>query len=131
MRQGGIISPEVEEYFQNQRLDSGLFTLQLVDYIIGVVSKAHSAVRDTAADFSLNQQIRKKVEELLNLQDGSTDDVYAILKGSLCNPPWLSLFLTQGYADSLGSANSEEKTQELKYKILQVAAALKVPRPQM
>jgi len=61
-RAGEEIDEEDEEDFYMQRLDAGLFTLQLVTYILAIICRA-------------NDQIKEKARQLLNLQDSSFEEV--------------------------------------------------------
>jgi beta-catenin-like protein 1 len=96
MAEGEEISEEDEDEFYLMRLDAGLFTLQLVDYVIAIICSADPKIKTT-------------VKNLLSLQGSSFEDVKAILKG---------------YADSIGTANSEEEAQKEKTYIQGLAADL-------
>jgi len=74
-------------FFYMQRLDAGLFTLQLVSYILAVICRG-------------NAQIKEKARQLLNLQDSSFEEV----KNTLLE-----------YAKSVGDKNegAEQRTKIL------------------
>jgi len=96
LRQGYEVEAEDEDDYYLQRMDAGLFTLQLADYIIGIICK-------------MDPEIKSKIKELLELQSGSFDDIKTIL---------------QEYASNIGTANSEEDAKKQKDKILNVLEAL-------
>jgi len=86
-RAGEEIDEEDEDEFYMQRLDAGLFTLQLVSYILAVICRG-------------NAQIKEKARQLLNLQDSSFEEV----KNTLLE-----------YAKSVGDKNegAEQRTKIL------------------
>lgn len=69
MAAGDEISEEDEDEFYLMRLDAGLFTLQLVDYVIAIICSA-------------DPKIKTAVKNLLSLQGSSFEDLKAILKGN-------------------------------------------------
>lgn len=114
MAEGEEISEEDEDEFYLMRLDAGLFTLQLVDYVIAIICSADPKIKTT-------------VKNLLSLQGSSFEDVKAILKGSY--KYIIARMISNdvnctGYADSIGTANSEEEAQKEKTYIQGLAADL-------
>jgi len=94
-RDGEEIDETDEEDFYLQRLDAGLFTLQLIDYIIAVVCQAQSQIKD-------------KVQQLLTLQDNTFEDVKKVLLD---------------YAQTFGHDNNDESQKE-RNKIISLANEL-------
>jgi len=70
MAEGEEISEADEDEFYLMRLDAGLFTLQLVDFVIAVICTADPKIKTT-------------VKNLLSLQGASFEDVKNILKGNI------------------------------------------------
>eukprot|EP00054_Salpingoeca_dolichothecata_P021806 m.140787 g.140787 ORF g.140787 m.140787 type:complete len:119 (-) comp24123_c0_seq2:18-374(-) len=67
--QGEEIDEETENEQYLQRMDGGLFTLQLVDYIIG------------SACLAWKQQVVERVKNLFAVKGSSLDSVIDVLKG--------------------------------------------------
>jgi beta-catenin-like protein 1 len=95
-KQGHKIDEDDEEEFYLQRLDAGLFTLQLVDFVIAIICNA-------------DPKIKENVQRLLKLQNSSFNDVKEIL---------------HEYANNLGSAVTEEQTRQEKERIIKLANEL-------
>jgi len=93
-RAGTEVEEEDEEDFYMQRLEAGLFTLQLVHFVIAVICQAQTQIKD-------------KVQQLLTLQDSSFEDVKKVLLG---------------YAQSLGNVDGNlEGTDRERNKIVSLA----------
>ena len=60
-----------EDELYLRRLDAGLYTLQLIDYII----------IEIAASTANISSIRQRVTQILNLRNSSTDIIKAIVRG--------------------------------------------------
>ena len=60
-----------EDEIYLRRLDAGLFTLQLIDYIITEIASTTSSI----------PSIRQRVIQILNLRNSSTDIIKAIVQG--------------------------------------------------
>jgi len=73
-----------DEEFYLKRLDAGLFTLQLVDYILIEISSATAL-----------PSIKQRVFQILNLRNGKIDDIKTIVRE---------------YANNLGNKNPTEGT---------------------
>jgi hypothetical protein len=81
-----------------ERLDVGLFTLQHVDYIIGVICTASNILLD-------------KSKELLELQGHSLDDVVKYIGGTHSN---LILLTVAEYSSNLGGRDVDTTDSLLK-----------------
>jgi beta-catenin-like protein 1 len=70
--EGEEVTEEDEEDFHLHRLENGLFTLQLVDYILATVYSQG------------DQNVKSKIRELFDQQNRSLDEVKKVLEG-LCS----------------------------------------------
>jgi beta-catenin-like protein 1 len=61
-----------EEEIYLRRLDAGLFTLQLIDYIIIEIASTTTNI----------PSIRQRVIQILNLRNSSTDSIKTIVRGT-------------------------------------------------
>ena len=68
-KRGEEIDEETEDEFYMRRLDSGLFTLQLIDYIISEIS------------VNGDPSVKNRVLELLNVRGETIDSIARIMKG--------------------------------------------------
>ncbi|CAH1780152.1 unnamed protein product [Owenia fusiformis] len=88
---GGDVDEELEDEFYLRRLDAGLFTLQLIDYIILEICAA-----------SL-QGVKQRVLQILNLRGGSVKTIRSIMRE---------------YAGNIGDARDEATKEQEQEKIL-------------
>lgn len=70
LREGDIIDDNQEDDYYMRRLDAGLFTLQLVDFII----------LELCCNSGINS-IRDRVMKLLNMRGGSVSSIRGIVRG--------------------------------------------------
>ena len=66
---GGDVNEEMEENFYLRRLEAGLFTLQLIDYIMLEICAAGIPT------------IKQRVQQILNLRGGSVKTIRNIMRG--------------------------------------------------
>jgi len=83
LRKGGEAPPPDEDEVYLRRLENGLFTLQLVDYIILEVSVS-------------NPKVKERFAKMVQLRRGSLDTVKDIVRE---------------YADNIGNENEEWRTR--------------------
>jgi beta-catenin-like protein 1 len=70
--EGEEVDDELRDMFYLKKLDRGLFTLQLVDYIIAELCNSNVP------------QLRKRIYKLMNQKGRSMDELVATLQG-MCN----------------------------------------------
>ncbi|XP_063971774.1 beta-catenin-like protein 1 [Lytechinus pictus] len=92
IREGDIIDDDQEDEYYIQRLDAGLFTLQLLDYIILELC-CNSGI----------SSIKNRVLQLLNMRGGTITDIRNVVRE---------------YAGNIGDADSEEKGEAEKQRLL-------------
>lgn len=66
---------EDEEEIYLRKLEAGLYTLQLIDYIIIEIASATSEI----------PSIRQRVLQILNLRNSSIDTIKGIVRGKICS----------------------------------------------
>ncbi|MBN3308571.1 CTBL1 protein, partial [Amia calva] len=93
VRRGEIIDDAMEDEFYLRRLDSGLFVLQLVCYIMVEISNANIP------------QLQQRVHQILNLRGGSVKVVRHIMRE---------------YAENLGDGKSDEFKESEQKRILEL-----------
>jgi hypothetical protein len=74
---------EDEDEIYLRRLDAGLFTLQLIDYIIIEIASSTTSI----------PSIRQRVMQILNLRNSSIDAIKAIVRGKKNEYIFLGFFL--------------------------------------
>lgn len=141
---GGKLEEGMEEQWYLQRLESGLFTLQLIDYIILVVSHqgpssvclTHHSIHLYICSliytpFYCGFQAKQRILQILNMRGGSTKTIKSIMRGlfgvlvfSLGHPCILRdspvmLGLISEYAGNIGDGD-DPKQREDQEKILQL-----------
>ncbi|KAJ8041931.1 Beta-catenin-like protein 1 [Holothuria leucospilota] len=94
LKEGDIIDDNQEDEYFMRRLDAGLFTLQLVDFIILELC-CNSGV----------SSIRERVMKLLNMRGGSISAIRGIVRE---------------YAGNIGDANSEEQGELERVKLMEL-----------
>ncbi|XP_071823758.1 beta-catenin-like protein 1 [Apostichopus japonicus] len=94
LREGDIIDDNQEDDYYMRRLDAGLFTLQLVDFII----------LELCCNSGINS-IRDRVMKLLNMRGGSVSSIRGIVRE---------------YAGSIGDANSEEEGEQERVNLMEL-----------
>ncbi|PIK43406.1 putative beta-catenin-like protein 1 [Apostichopus japonicus] len=93
LREGDIIDDNQEDDYYMRRLDAGLFTLQLVDFII----------LELCCNSGINS-IRDRVMKLLNMKEVSHS-----IRG-----------IVREYAGSIGDANSEEEGEQERVNLMEL-----------
>ncbi|XP_071489872.1 beta-catenin-like protein 1 [Diadema antillarum] len=92
LREGDIIDDDQEDEYYIQRLDAGLFSLQLIDY--------------TMLELCCNSgvsSIKNRVLQLLNMRGGTITDIRHVVRE---------------YAGNIGDADSEERGEAEKQRLL-------------
>ncbi|XP_072168796.1 beta-catenin-like protein 1 [Diadema setosum] len=92
LREGDIIDDDQEDEYYIQRLDAGLFTLQLIDYTILELC-CNSGI----------SSIKNRVLQLLNMRGGTITDIRHVVRE---------------YAGNIGDADSEERGEAEKQRLL-------------
>lgn len=92
LREGDIIDDDQEDEYYIRRLDAGLFSLQLIDYIILELC-CNSGVGS----------IKTRVLQMLNMRGGAITDIRNVVRE---------------YAGNIGDADSEEKGEAEKQRLL-------------
>jgi len=100
---------EDEDEMYLKRLEGGLFTLQLVDYIMLEICASGAP------------SIKQRVQHILNLRSASVKTIRDIMRGKLCHFTFSTSLSSQlesyrvfcaEYAGNLGEMGSESETKE-------------------
>ena len=92
---------EDEDEIYLRKLEAGLFTLQLIDYIIIEIASSTSNI----------PSIRQRVLQILNLRNSSIDTIKSIVRGKICvdDSRLASLILVLSFRIRRESGHGEEK----------------------